>query len=209
MQLPTDNEPLVLADGTKIDPSTGKVVKEPKNGFVSVPSPSEAQRIVAKTRKTVADLPMPPQQLSGVGLVAFYTLFGLNDQDICIAVNNQITLEQLTRIRENEAYIEFMQTAKANILHTEQETVRELFAKRAIDAANKIVELAESDNDVLAFTASKDVLDRAGHRPADVVEHRHKMEESTLNIVFIKKDETQNVPTIEAEATYVEETANG
>ena len=196
MQLPADNEPLVLADGTRIDPVSGKVIKAQTNQFISVPSPSEAQRIVARTRMTIADLPAPPKELSGVALVAFYTLFGLNDRDICIAVSNQLTIEQIETIRKLDAYIEFMTNAKANILHSETETVRDLFQEKAKTAAQKIVALAESDNDVLAFKASQDVLDRAGHRPADIVEHRHKMEDA-LNIVVITKNAGQVMPTID------------
>jgi hypothetical protein len=98
--LPIEDEPLVLADGTKINPVNGRVIKDGSAAkFVSVPSPSEAQKIIARTRMTVADLPLPPKQLSGVALVAFYTLFGLSDQEICIAVDNKLTLEQINNIR--------------------------------------------------------------------------------------------------------------
>lgn len=203
MDLPLDNEPLVLADGTKIDCSTGKVIKDKPTVFVEVPCPSEAQRIVSRTRKTIADLPLPPQNLSGVALVAFYTLFGLNDQDISIALDGKLTVEQITNIRSLDAYVDFMQTAKANILETQQSHVRELFERHATGAAQKIIELAESDNDVLAFTASKDVLDRAGHRPADVVEHRHKMEDA-LNIIVTRRDEKTEVPTIDVTPSHIE-----
>lgn len=200
MDFPMDNEPLVLADGTKIDPTSGSVVKEKKQQqMVAVPCPSEAQRIVARTRKSVAELPLPPQQMSGVAIVAFYTLFGLHDTDICIAVDNKLTIEQIERIRETDAYIEFMEVAKANIINTETDVVRELFQQNAINAAQKIIGLADSESEVLAFKASQDVLDRAGHRPADIVEHRHKMEDA-LNIVYIEKKVGETVPTIDITA---------
>jgi len=201
--LPEADEPLVLADGTKIDPSTGKPIKE--QPLVLIPSPGEAQRIVARTRKSVTELPLPPKQLSGVALVAFYTLFGLNDQDISIALDSSLTIEQIERIRTLDAYIEFMETAKANMIHTQSDTVREMFQTHASHAATKIINLSQSDNDVLAFTASKDVLDRAGHRPADVVEHRHKMEDA-LNIVYIEKKANEDVPMIDVTP---EEVAHG
>ena len=196
MDLPMDNEPLVLADGTQIDCATGRVKRDEASKFVSVPSPSKAQEIIARTRRTVADLPLPPQQLSGVALVAFYTLFGLNAQDISLAIDGKLTVEQIENIRSLDAYKDFMESAKANILHTEQNAVRELFEQNAIGAASKIIGLANSENDVLAFKASQDVLDRAGHRPADIVEHRHKMEDA-LHIVVTKKDETQQLPMID------------
>lgn len=196
MDLPIGNEPLQLADGTKIDCSSGKVIRDNPAKFVSVPSPSEAQRIITRTKMTIAELPLPPKQLSAVAMVAFYTLYGLSDRDISIALEEKLTEDQIKHVRKLDAYAEFMSTAKANMLHTETETVRELFEKHAPIAAQKVIELAQSDAEVLAFKASQDVLDRAGHRPADIVEHRHTMENS-LNIVYIKKDETQQVPTID------------
>lgn len=196
MQLPDADEPLVLADGTKIDPETGKVIRDRVNAFVSVPSPSEAQALVVRARKTVGDLPLPPNQLSGVGLVAFYTLFGLGDVDIALALDSRISVEQIKEIKKSDAYTEFMNAAKENILNTETETVRDVFQQHAKSAAQRIVELAQEDNDVLAFKASQDILDRAGHRPADVVEHRHRMEDS-LNIVITKRDETKQLPVID------------
>lgn len=203
MQLPDADEPLVLADGTKIDPETGKVIRDRINSFMSVPSPSEAQALVVRARKTVGDLPLPPSQLSGVGLVAFYTLFGLGDVDIALALDSRISVEQIKEIKKSEAYTEFMTTAKENILNTETETVRDVFQQHAKSAAQRIVELANEDNDVLAFKASQDILDRAGHRPADVIEHRHRMEDS-LNIVITKRDETKQLPTLEGVFTEVD-----
>lgn len=204
MDLPIGNEPLLLADGTQIDCSSGKVIKDQAASFVSVPCASEAQKIIARTRMTVADLPLPPKQLSAVAMVAFYTLFGMNDRDISIAIDCQLTEEQIEKVRELDAYIEFMQTAKANMLHTETETVRELFEEHAHTAAKKIIDLSQSDNDVLAFKTSQDILDRAGHRPADIVEHRHKMEQGSLNIVYIQKDETKPIPMIDITPEEVE-----
>lgn len=203
MDLPMGNEPLQLADGTLIDCETGKVKRDDASSFVSVPSPSEAQRIIAKTKMTVAELPLPPQQLSAIAMVAFYTLYGLSDRDISIALDSKLTIEQIENIKSLEAYTEFMATAKQNILNTETETVREVFEQHAITAAQNIVQLANSDNEVMKLTASKDVLDRAGHRPADIVEHRHKMD-NNLNIVITKRDETQTVPTIDAEYEVIE-----
>lgn len=203
MQLPDANEPLVLADGTKIDPATGKVIREKVSNFITVPSPSEAQKLVVKARRSVAELPMPPKQLSGVALVAFYTLFGLPDAEISIALNAQLSIDQIAQIKNSDAYTEFMEAAKSNILNTQVDTVREVFQTHARSAAEKIVEFVGGENDVLAFKSAQDILDRAGHRPADIVEHRHTMEDA-LHIVITRRDETQTLPIIDAEATEID-----
>jgi len=190
-------EPLELADGTKIDPVSGSVIKDKKaSHFIEVPSNSVAQAIVTKSRKSLNDLPAPPQELTAVALVAFYTLFGLSDQDIALAVDSRLTVAQVSRVRALDAYLEFMESAKTNIIESSTDVVREVFQQNAFGAAQKVVALADSENDVLAFKASQDILDRAGHRPADIVEHRHKMEDA-LNIVITHKDENQQAPVID------------
>jgi hypothetical protein len=44
------------------------------------------------------------------------------------------------------------------------------------------------------MTAAKDVLDRAGQRPVDIIEHRHKME-GGLTIEYV--DKKDDIPTID------------
>lgn len=201
-------EPLVLADGTKIDPSTGEVLKERKQraAFTEVPAPSVAQALVVKSKRSVADLPAPPAQLTGVALVAFYTLFGLGDRDISLALDGKISEEQVRRIRTLDAYKDFMNDAKANIIETSTDLVRDVFQQNAVGAARTVVELAQSNNDVLAFKASQDILDRAGHRPADIIEHRLNMADQ-LQIVYIERNPDEQAPIIDVPFERLEEDA--
>lgn len=197
MTLPTNPlEPLVLADGTKIDPVSGSIIREIVSSFIEVPSNAEAQALIVKSRRSVAELPLPPSQLNAVALVSFYTLFGLPDREISLAVDGRLTTEQIKSIKELDAYKEFMVAAKANIVETATAQVRDVFERHAKQAANKIVQLAVEGEGVLAFKASQDILDRAGHRPADIVEHRHRMEDN-LNIVITRKDESVRPPTLD------------
>ena len=189
-------EPLILADGSRIDPTTGKKVKDKKPAYIEVPSGADAQALVVKTRRTVAELPAPPQQMHAVALVAFYTLFGLPVKEIALAVDGRLTIEQIELIKKSDAYCSFMESAKTNIIETSADQVRDLFQQNAIKAASTVLNLVESDNDVLAFKASQDVLDRAGHRPADIVEHKHSMN-GGLHIVITRKDENATTPIID------------
>jgi hypothetical protein len=191
------HEPLVLADGTKIDPSTGGAIRDAAdNVWTEVPSPSSAQALVVRARRSVNELPMPPQQMNGVALVAFYTLFGLCDTDIALALDGKLTEDQVANIRKLSVYKDFMASAKTNLLETANEQVRDLLQQHALSAAKQVVQHAGSENDVLSFKASQDILDRAGHRPADIVEHRHKLEDA-LHIVIEHKDDGAGVPMID------------
>lgn len=186
-------DPLVLADGTKIDPSSGKVVREKKTSFIEIPSASQAVAIIAKTKRNVAELPLPPQKMNAVSLVLFYSMWGLAENDIAITVN--ITRDQVNNIKKLPEYLAMSQDIQRSILQHETNEVRDIFQKHARGAAEKIVEIAaDADADsVLGFKAAQDILDRAGHRPADVVLHKHGLDDS-LKIVYIAQQPHETIP---------------
>jgi hypothetical protein len=189
--------PLTLADGTVIQPN-GKVLKEKKysTSLVEIPSASEAQEIVAKSRRSVADMPVAPAQMNAISLVCFYTMWGLSVQDIAIQLN--ITIDQIKNIKKLPEYIKLHADIFKSVMDTEATEVRGFFQQKAKNAATKIVDLLEEEG-ALGLAAAKDILDRAGHRPADVVEHRHRLDNS-LQIEIIRKDENgPSIPIIDAE----------
>lgn len=191
-----DDGILVLADGTKIVKATGATVKPKKERkFVEIPSASEAQAIVARTRRSVAELPAPPQQMSAIALVLFYTMWGLADADISVALNGSVSIDQIKNIKKLEQYRALEGDIRSSVLAVEANDVRNFFEQRARDAAEKIVDLMDEEG-ALGFAAAKDVLDRAGHRPADVVEHRVSME-NALQIEYIRRDPVADVPSVE------------
>lgn len=184
-------EPLVLADGTKINPATGEVIKEKKySTMVEIPSGTKAQEIVAKARRAVAELPLPPKQMNVVSVVLFYSMWGLADGDIAIALG--ISTKQVKNIKELPEYQTIAEDIKKSVLEYEANDVRAFLQQRAKAAAAKIVDTLDEDG-ALGFAAAKDILDRTGNRPADVVEHRHKMEDS-LRIEIVQRRESANMP---------------
>lgn len=184
-------EPLVLADGTKINPATGEVIKEKKySTMVEIPSGTKAQEIVAKARRAVAELPLPPKQMNVVSVVLFYSMWGLADGDIAIALG--ISTKQVKNIKELPEYQTIAEDIKKSVLEYEANDVRAYLQQRAKAAAAKIVDTLDEEG-ALGFAAAKDILDRTGNRPADVVEHRHKMEDS-LRIEIVQRRESANMP---------------
>lgn len=193
MSLAEINEPLVLADGTKIDPSNGKVLRDKKSsGLVLIPSASEAQAIVAKTRRSVAELPVAPQQMSTIGLVLFYTMYGLANADIGIITG--LSTEQVKSIKALPEYANASDDIVKTVRENEASTIRDFFQQKAADAAEAVVEAME-EGGVLGFKAAQDILDRAGHRPADVVEHKHTMQ-NALRIEHIRATDNKDIPMI-------------
>jgi hypothetical protein len=199
------SEPLILADGTRIDPSSGSVVRDKKYAqFVEVPSGTQAQAIVAKSRRSVAELPMQPGQMNIVSLVLFYAMWGLGVADI--AIQTGISAAQVKNIQTLDVYIQLSEDIKKSVLEFEANDVRAVMQRHAMGAANKIVDLMDEEG-ALGFAAAKDILDRTGNRPADVVEHRHKMED-TLRIEIVERKPDNDVPTF-INVTDYKEVTNG
>lgn len=192
---------LILADGTKIERATGKVLKDKKpSSVIEIPSPRAAQEIVAKTRRGIADMPVAPQQMNAISLCVFYTMWGLTPQDIAIQLG--VSTQQVNTIKKLPEFQRLYDDIFKGVMETEANDVRGFFQQNARNAARKIVELADEEG-ALGFAASKDILDRAGHRPADVVEHRHRLD-NALQIEVIRKDENkQLIPVIDTEFTEI------
>lgn len=195
-----DTSVLMLADGTLIDAATGRIVNDAEEGdaagdtrpprFIEVPTSMEAVAEVVRVRRRVSDLPLPPKSMNAVSLVAMYYLFGLNDLDIAYATG--LTEAQVGALRTHEAFDMLIADARRNILAEDGGQVRSLLEKNAIGAAQRVVSLLNSYDEKVQITAAKDVLDRAGHRAVDVLEHRHKVE-GGLRIEYVRKGMSDTV----------------
>jgi hypothetical protein len=136
-----------------------------------------------------------PRTMNAIGVILSYTMFGLDDSEIAIATS--LSVEQIGKIKVGDAYTQMHQAIVKTVLDSETDVVRELLAKNAKRAAGVMVEALEVGSRSDRISAAKDVLDRAGHRPADIVEHRHRMD-GGLVIEIVRKD-TSSAPTIEME----------
>lgn len=190
--LPQGTEPLRLADGTEIDPTDGTVVPNNEPPLIEVPNTSDIQRQIVASRKRISDLPVPPAQMNTLSVIISYTLFGITDEDISNTL--AIPLDQLKTIKASDAYDDLQQQLLKNILDSDASDVRNMFVAQSRNAADRMFSLLNSNNEATVGTAAKDILDRAGQRPVDVVEHRHKVE-GGLTIEYVEKKD--DIPTID------------
>jgi len=193
MPLPIGTEPLVLADGTKINPLDGKILKD--DILVEVPNTREIQRDIVAARKRIADLPLPPEQMNTLSLVMAYSVFGLSNKDIGSVLS--LSEDQVDNIKMNNVYNELQQNMVQSIVHSDAAEVRDLFVLNSKTSAQLFIDTVKDPEMGIGtrLSAANNILDRAGHRPADIVEHRHKVE-GGLRIEYVKKEE-QDIPTID------------
>lgn len=188
---------ITLADGTVIDTQTGRPKGLP--GFTVVPTNEEAVQEITRIKRRLADLPdVPQKQMNITAVVCTYYMFGLEDYEIAHACG--ITERQVNNIKMTPAFDDLVNTLRRNIVEGQQEDVRELLTQHARTAANTMVNELQSPNGQNRIVAAKDILDRAGHRPADVIEHRHKIE-GGLTIEYVRRaDGADDLPVIDISA---------
>jgi len=186
----SERKPLRLADGSLVYPD-GRVVppggQPPEPKIVAIPTHDEARALVVSTRRKLSDLPDVPKAMNPISVVLSYALFGLDNEEIALATNLRVS--QIASIRMSDAYRSMHDTVVSTILHAESDDVRTMFTQHSRAAARQMADMLTSPNASIRMAAAKDILDRGGHRPADVVEHRHAMS-GGLTIEVVRKDDT-------------------
>jgi hypothetical protein len=132
--------------------------------------------------------------MNGISAVLCYTLFGLSDEDIAEAIITSV--DHIERIRALPSYTAMRNDIIMNVLNAERDDVRELFVKHSRKAVNTVVASMDAKKVRDRLHAASDILDRGGFRPADVVEHRHKID-GGLTIEVIRKDSSAPVINID------------
>jgi len=198
-ELPSAGEPLRLLDGTLVYPG-GEIddggSRVSPAGFVEIPTHREAQRVITATRRKLADLPEVPRTMNAISVVLSYTLFGLDDEEIAIATG--LSVEQIGRLKVGEAFTQMHEAIVRTIVDSETDVVRDILAKNARNAASTMVEALNAGNRSDRMAAARDILDRSGHRPADIVEHRHRVD-GGLVIEYIRRGSEDLPPVIDME----------
>lgn len=189
--LPNQNEPLRLADGRVVYPG-GEVV----DALARERTDDLAERVLpTRVRRKVGDLPAPPQQMNTIAVVLAYTLYGLDVEEITTATRMGTAIVE--RIKASDPYRQMHDAIVRGALEQETDAVRDILTKNAKRAALTVVDSLDAGSRTDRMAAARDILDRSGLRPADVVEHRHRMD-GGLVIEIVKRDD-QPVPTIDME----------
>jgi hypothetical protein len=123
-------------------------------------------------------------------------MFGLDDEEIAIATG--LSVAQIGKMKMTDPYKQMYDGIVRTVMDNETDVVRELLAKHAKGAAMVMVEALDAGTRSDRMAAAKDILDRSGHRPSDVVEHRHRMD-GGLVIEIVRKDSNPISPVIDME----------
>lgn len=187
LDLPEADEPLPTGEAPQ--PAPGRKV-------IAIPSNTEATGIIEGTRRKLADLPITPKHLNPVACVCLYTMYGLDTQEIAVATG--LPIDQVHGIRMSNEYAVIQRAVVDSVMESETGSVKDYIKKSADKAASKVVAQINHANADVAYRASKDVLDRAGLRPNDVIEHRGRMDVG-LVIEVVDRARDRDRPIIDME----------
>ena len=196
-----------LNDGTLIDPKTREPVNaglQSKKSSTRTTEHEESQddddlndedSVVVQplARRSIVDLTLGPQQMAVINNVLVYTLWGLPDDEIAIQCN--CTTHQVRVVRDLDEYSRMYNALVDGLKASFASTVDGIFTTAAPAAARTLVRRTKDKSKDIQMAAIGSILDRAGHRPVDRVEHRHTMEGS-LTVRVIKQDKA-DLPTLE------------
>lgn len=186
LELAEEDEPLE----TEAGPVEPDLPHRPRT--VEVPSATQAVAIIEGTRRKLSDLPVAPKHLNPIAVVCLYTLYGLDTTEISIATG--LNLDQINRIRMSNEYGIVQGSVVAAVMEAETGEVKDYIRKGAQKAAAKVDAFVSHPNADIALRAARDVLDRAGLRPADVVDHRHRMDVGlVIEVVDRKRDQDRPI----------------
>ena len=170
-----------MPDGTRVSPTTAQTFSR-----VEVPTGTEAQRIVAGTRRKLADMPAIPKHLNSFAVVLVYTASGLTDNEIAVATG--FTPAQVASLRSQSAYSQLEGMVIEAVKEQAAGAVKEILVKGELTAAQKLVELSADDDPRIALSAAKDLLDRGGHKAAEKIDIRAQMTNTFRIEVVDKRD---------------------
>lgn len=197
-------EVLVLADGTKIDKGSGSVIgdeaEKPELLDANTPESVATEEVdkeeIVEIKKRIPvnrylnDLPGDINSTRAIAVIAGLTLFGLSEREMSYICNTDA--EKIDAIKKSQRYEDFSSGIIDNVMRAQGDNVRAMFVNNAKNAAENIIAGLKSKIPEVRQMASREVLDRGGFRPIDVVEHRVR-HENELKIVHIRGDAEKSV----------------
>lgn len=165
VQLARQGDPLVTAKGEVIPAEReGDDVSSPS---VPLPSTSVAFKdYQAMAKRVISDFRVAPQALNVALVILGFTLCGVSDGEICSSTN--LSLDDVFKVRQSRVYSEVFESIMRELINANSEFIEcriAAYSGMALGQVAQISAAGKKENNRLA--ASRDILDRAGHRPQD------------------------------------------
>ncbi len=172
-----------------------RLVPHPSDELVEVPTYD--QYSATRAARALRAIDVPREQMNAMSLVLVYMMCGLRPAEISELTG--LTIDQVNTLSNSALYRETRSAVVEAVKAQQTDVVHDVLVKASHNAANRMTKLVDSDDERIALAASEKVLDRTGHKPADVIERRNVMSRE-LKIEYVTRTE---LPAIE-DAEYAE-----
>lgn len=159
-------DPLVTASGEVVEPESDGEDMGQASQLVppSTPVPFKVYRPISK--RVMSDLRAPAQAVNVSAVVLVYTLLGLSDSELCEATG--LSAIDVAKVRDSRIYSECFGSVMTELINANSEYIECRISAYSGLALNNVADIAQrAKNQAIKLAASKDLLDRAGHRPQD------------------------------------------
>lgn len=135
-------------------------------------------------QRNLADVRVGVQQFNPVMLILSYNMWGLDANAIARFLS--LTIEQVNDVMSSELFTETRKELLEAIRYAENSSIHGYLSQKARKAAQVTAAALSSPSADIKLAAAKDILDRAGFRPADRTEHVHRFEDE-LRITYVEE----------------------
>lgn len=163
-ELASPNEPLVLRNGKRIDPTTGRAVRESSEAGVPFASPA-GRSVASPTRRRIDDLKIPPAALTSIMVVAAMRLCNFDTIDIIESLGT--THDMLVAVENHSDYTRVRDLLIDSVQEMAKQDAKGILAAAAPGAAQLLASNIDSEDEILAQTAAIGVLDRVVGKSID------------------------------------------
>ncbi len=184
-------DPLVTKDGEVIqaDSLIDIGARDPKQRDV------KPENFRAIQRQDLDDLPADAHVMNACAAVFSYTMLGISDREVQIAL--KIREDQLKKIRSHEGYALIFAACMRELINLNSASMQARIAAMAPMAISNIFALAQNARkEETKLSANKDIADRAGTKVADM-DARQQGKPIGLRVIVTKKEDGEQTTTVE------------
>lgn len=158
-------DPLIAPDGSLLEQEED----DDDLGPSRLPPPSTAVPFAdyrPTKRRVISDLRAEANSINVANVVLIYTLLGISDAEIAEVTN--LESDKIEFVRASRVYSEIFECVMRELINANSEYIECRLSAYSGMALNNVAEIAQrARNTGYRLTASKDLLDRAGHRAQD------------------------------------------
>lgn len=183
-------DPLVTADGVVVAPDGLTDIGGTDPKLIN----TKPEHFRALRRQDISDLPADPHVMNACAAVFSYTMLGVGDREIQIAL--KIREDQLKKIREHEGYASIFSASMEELININSSSMQSRIAAMAPMAITQIFTLASNGRkEETRLSASRDIADRAGTKVADQ-QLRNQGKPVGLRVIVTKKEDGEQTTEI-------------